>query len=283
MLPHPALKESYFFAVLMKSLPLYFSLILFLTSCTSLPQQRVGWTNSLGMSFVTVPIVSLAQPDATTAPRIKFAVTETREKDLNLIRPLLGNRKRQLLPTTAAAHISWREAFLFCEKLTAHERANGTITQRQRYRLPTDHEWSCAVGIGQLEDPQQSPEQKNNQLAGYPWGSSWPPPQGAGNYCGEETLGFYKQDLLRGYTDLQALGASRAGTSQPNALGLRDLGGNLWEWCSDYYRPGTDWRVLRGGAWTSHRQPTLASSHRTHDPETYRSDSVGFRCVLVEE
>jgi formylglycine-generating enzyme required for sulfatase activity len=54
----------------------------------------------------------------------------------------------------------------------------------------------------------------------------------------------------------------------------------LWEWCEDLYRPGTNWRVLRGGAWTSRRSETMASSHRTHDPDSYRSDSVGFRCVL---
>jgi formylglycine-generating enzyme required for sulfatase activity len=259
------------------------SLALLLCSCTSLPQSRVGWTNSLGMSFVSVPVVNLANPDAATAPKIKFAITETREKDLALIRPLLGSRKRQLLPTTAAAYVSWKEAQLFCEKLTQHERANGTITNKQRYRLPTDHEWSCAVGIGQLEDPLQVPEEKNNKLEGYPWGSAWPPPAGAGNYCGEEARGFYPQEVLQGYRDLQAIGAARAGTSQPNVRGLRDLGGNLWEWCEDLYRPGTNWRVLRGGAWTSHRPPTMASSHRTHDPENYRSDSVGFRCVLAED
>jgi formylglycine-generating enzyme required for sulfatase activity len=179
--------------------------------------------------------------------------------------------------------VSWLDAQRFCRWLTERERASGDISPRQRYRLPTDHEWSCAVGIGHLEKEQARPETKSNRVRGFPWGLTWPPPTGAGNYAGEEAKVHRSGAYISGFSDTQAKGAGRAGTSLPNALGLQDMGGNLWEWCEDLYRSGKDWRVLRGGAWTSYRPETMASSHRAHAPESYKSDSLGFRCVLVSE
>jgi formylglycine-generating enzyme required for sulfatase activity len=218
------------------------------------------------MAFVPVPRGS---------DKIWMAVTETRQRDL----AQMGAKRRS--SESAACGVTWHEAKAFCHALTQRERATGKIRQTERYRLPTDHEWSCAVGLGEAESPDVLPEEKSNKVQGFPWGTHWPPHRGSGNFMGEEAS--TPPNVIQGYRDPVERGPGKAGLSKPNALGLRDLAGNLWEWCEDLYRPGTNWRVLRGGAWTSWRPETLASSHRTHDPETYRSDSVGFRCVLVEE
>ena len=52
----------------------------------------------------------------------------------------------------------------FCEWLTQEERKNGKIGTDQRYRLPSDHEWSRAVGIGKDEDAGQLPANKSDKL-----------------------------------------------------------------------------------------------------------------------
>ncbi|MCP5559295.1 MAG: SUMF1/EgtB/PvdO family nonheme iron enzyme [Verrucomicrobiaceae bacterium] len=228
---------------------------------------------------MNVPIVSKAHPDPATASQLLVARTETLDSHLAVFR-----KAKPHLPGRPASEVSWSEARAFCNWLTTLERANGTIQPTQRYRLPTDHEWSCAVGIGQWEDATSSPQSKNNRLPDrYPWGSQWPPPPGAGNLCGAESRSVSPENYIAGYHDRNSSNRLRSPASKPNALGLYDLSGNLWEWCEDSFQGGTTDRVLRGGSWKSARQETLLSSHRTFDPENYRSDSVGFRCVLGDE
>jgi len=246
-----------------------------LVSCTLALTPRAGvWVNSLGMELVEVPVAG-GRP-------LRMACVETQERHLAPFRRSLG----QSAPASArpAARVSWMEARAFCDWLTQRERQAGVIGPGQRYRLPTDHEWSCAVGLGDLEKAGDLPEAKSGRIAGcFPWGETWPPPAGAGNLCGRESRRDFPESFISDYRDGMPCGRLAARASAPNALGLFDLSGSLWEWCEDRYREGTDWRVLRGGSWKSSRPQTLLSSHRTHDPEGYRSDSVGFRCVLVEE
>ncbi len=65
---------------------------------------------------------------------------------------------------------------------------------------------------------------------------------------------------------------------RPNAWGLYDMLGNVWEWCEDAYEPGSELRVLRGGSWSSNPEHVRASFRNGNVPG-YRDFRIGFRCV----
>jgi formylglycine-generating enzyme required for sulfatase activity len=170
-------------------------------------------------------------------------------------------------PTHPAVNVSWEDAKAFCAWLTKKEQEAGKIGANQKYRLPTDAEWSVAVGLG--AEPGNTPEERHGKIKDvYPWGNQWPPLQGAGNYDGSLKVDKFK------YT-------SPVGSFTANPVGLFDMGGNVWEWCEDSYRLGDDWRLLRGASWLDDYPFYLLSSYRSHFDPGNPSVIIGFRCVLV--
>src|SRR5690606_21906268 len=147
--------------------------------------------------LVTVPVAG-GRP-------VRMACVETQEQHLAVFRRSLG----QSAPSSGrpAARVSWTEARSFCNWLTQRERQAGVIGPGQRYRLPTDHEWSCAVGLGDLEEAGDLPEVKSGCMAEhYLWGEIWPPPAGAGNLCGRESWREFPDTCLTDYRDAWAGG-----------------------------------------------------------------------------
>src|SRR6185369_8074087 len=131
--------------------------------------------NSLGMKFVPVG-------DAL------FSIWQTRVKDFEVFAKAPPTLKSTSWrepgfkqgPEHPVVNVTWDEARLFCNWLTARERKEGLIGPNQEYRLPTDREWSTAVGL--REEPGPTPEARDIGVADvYPWGTRWPPPAGAGN------------------------------------------------------------------------------------------------------
>ena len=90
------------------------------------------------------------------------------------------------------------------------------------------------------------------------------------------------------------------GTLKPNKFGLKDMYGNVTEWCNDWYAPysgqkeidpkgpaqGTK-RVLRGGSWQDREKNVYSSRRWADDPATadicQGYDTYGFRCVRKAE
>jgi len=215
--------------------------------------------NGLGMKFVSVPGVS-----------VLFSIWETRVRDYEAFARLNGmSAPKPSFPQTPndpMVNVSWNEAKAFCAWLTEKEEREGRIGRSQSYRLPTDAEWSVAVGLP--PEKGKTPEEKDGGIADfYPWGNKWPPQPGVGNYASVLIVDSFQ------YT-------SPVGSFAANRHGLYDLGGNVWEWCGDRYGEWQNHRVVRGGSYESYARAHLNSSCRFYDDPGSRRGSYGFRCVL---
>lgn len=243
------------------------------------------FVNSLGMKFV--PVVKYQ--DGT---QVHFCIWETRVQDYAAYAAKNAGvdaewkdyefKGQKQGPEHPVVNVSHDDAKAFCAWLTRSERAAGRIGPRDEYRLPTDTEWSYAVGIGDREDAQATPAEKDDKLgAVYPWGTTWPPPVGAGNFCGEEAKSTFGLAAIDGYRDPHAFTAP-VGSYATNGKGLYDLSGNVWEWCEDWYDPtAKEFRVVRGGSWFYSAEVVLRSSSRDYDHPTARDADYGFRLVVV--
>jgi len=241
------------------------------------------FVNSLSMKFVPVPITG----GPTDGQRVLFSVWDTRVQDYEVF---ARETKREWPkpnfeqgPTHPAVNVSWEDAQAFCAWLTERERKEGKLSANEAYRLPSDHEWSCAVGIGALENAGATPASKDQKIGKvYPWGTQWPPPSGAGNYADETAKAARTAPYghIDGYVD-GFVRTSPAGSFEANKFGLHDMTGNVYVWCEDRYDPANEARVVRGACWATGVEPCILSSFRAHfDPKT-RADQGGFRCVLA--
>ena len=245
------------------------------------PMGGRPWTNSLGMSFVPVPGTDLL-----------FSIWETRNGDYAAFAeansdvddtwrrvaapngmPLDGGTNHPVV------NVSWHDAGRFCAWLTQKEKEEGWLAPGQFYGLPTDPQWSAAVGL--TDERRGSPKSRDGGVKNvYPWGAQWPPPPGSDNYADSAFRELFpRPPVIEGYSDGFATTAP-VGSFAPNQFGLHDLGGNVGEWCFNRYEGGKEDRVVRGGAWARSDQDVLLSSHRTSVSPDTRQIGIGFRVVL---
>ena len=149
--------------------------------------------------------------------------------------------------------VSWRDCQEFISKLNE-------LTGK-RFRLPTEAEWEYAARGG-------------NQSRGY-------------KYSGSKDPGS-----VAWYSDNSGRTTHPVGQKSPNALGLYDMSGNVFEWCQDCHRwyskdpqtnptgpeSGSD-RVLRGGGWKLYAEWCRVSCRSLGSPMD-RSDDLGLRLAL---
>jgi len=155
--------------------------------------------------------------------------------------------------TNPVDSVSWNDAADFCKKLSEKT--------RQAVRLPTEAEWEYACRAG--------------SKTGFSFGDA------------EEALGDYAW-----YRANSGDTTHPVGQKKPNAWGLYDMHGNLYEWCANWYgdypkgaltdpqdpASGKE-RVLRGGSW-SHGPDNCRAAYRYRITPDFRYINFGFRVVV---
>ncbi|MBL9146723.1 MAG: SUMF1/EgtB/PvdO family nonheme iron enzyme [Verrucomicrobiaceae bacterium] len=238
--------------------------------------KEAPFTNTLGMKFVPVP-----------GTDVLFCIHETRRQDYAAFAAeapgadISWKQATHGAANTPAGHgddhpvvsVSWEDARAFCAWLGKRE--------GRSYRLPTDREWSWAVGIGAQESTDRDPIGLSQKVEGmHAWGTDWPPPARVANLADKAFLncdpkGTVIPDYEDGFTT-----TAPVMSFPPNGLGIHDLGGNVWEWCQDKARNQGETRAARGGAFDTWKQPSLLSSYRVENLPGYRHQLWGFRVVL---
>lgn len=230
------------------------------------------WTNSLAMVFVRVP-----------ETRVWFCIWQTRIRDYGVF--VKEGHWGRLWPerpgfeqteTHPVVNVSWEDAKDFCIWLTQKERTGGLLKSNEVFRLPTDLEWSQAVGLP--KESGKTAEKRNGEFGGlYPWGkrgSNEAIKQGQG-------MGWFaippKAGNFSGGSDGFKF-TSPVGSFNPNELGIFDLGGNVYEWCVDFADDGKR-HILRGCSWAN---TPSASSIREYTLPDNMIGNFGFRCVFSD-
>lgn len=150
--------------------------------------------------------------------------------------------------------VSWKDAITFCNLLSAKAglkpcyliNSAEDITfhiKANGFRLPTEAEWEYACKAG---------------TTGIRYGEL-------------DTIAWYKGNSERTTHDVR--------TKEPNAWGLYDMLGNVWEWCSDIYDETVygSYRIIRGGGWSDEERGCMATNRRRSHPTSFKIDDLGFR------
>lgn len=168
-------------------------------------------------------------------------------------------------------NVSYEEAVMFCKMLTTKEAGSGRI-----YRLPTEAEWEYACRGGA------------RSYQAFSFGNSLSSKQAnfAGNYPDVREKARPGDYLAR---------TCKVGSYPANAFGLKDMHGNVYEWCADWY--GEDYyarsprrdpqgpsegsrRIIRGGCWNEAGLSSRSAWRNARAPSK-RDNDLGFRVVLI--
>lgn len=151
--------------------------------------------------------------------------------------------------------VTWKEAASFCNSLSlkyglepcyVFVKENEEVifdSSADGFRLPTEAEWEYACRAG---------------TSGIRYG---------------------KLGLIAWYRDNSERTTHDVGKKEPNAWGLYDMLGNVWEWCSDLYDTEVygSYRIFRGGGWCDEERSVMATTRRRSHPLKFKIEDLGFR------
>jgi formylglycine-generating enzyme required for sulfatase activity len=218
--------------------------------------------NSIGIEFKLLPGGTFTMGEGADAHQVtltkpfEIAVYELTQEQASKITKV--NPSAFKGPQNPVEQVSWDDAVEFCRKLSAlpAEKQAGYV-----YRLPTEAEWEYACRAG--------------TTTAYSFGDS------------DSELGDYAW-----YVENSGKTTHPVGGKKPNAWGLYDMHGNVFEWCQDWH--GGDYpsgsvtdptgaavgslRVIRGGSWLIISDYCRSAYRYGHSP-VFRYHSLGFRVL----
>ena len=246
--------------------------------------NKVIITNSIGMKLVYIPPgeFMMGSPsseehrDSDEGPQLRvriskgfymgvYEVTQAQYKAIGH-----ANRSRFKGDNLPVENVPWSHTVEFCRRLSQKE--------AKTYRLPTEAEWEYACRAGTTTTFNTGETISTDQA----------------NYDGNYVYGNGSKGVCRKKT-------TEVGSFRPNAFGLYDMHGNVWEWCQDWYderyytkiplknpavdpvgQPTRKERVLRGGSWDSN--PWFCrSAYRPGNSPMSSFVRCGFRVVMEIE
>ncbi len=225
-----------------------------------------AFTNGAGMKLVLIPggRFTMGPPGST------WNVTLAKPFHLGVTEVTMGQyrlwKKDHAVPGSAkefnddrpAAHVSWDDAVAYCKWLSGRpeEKKAGRV-----YSLPTEAQWEWAARAGTRTSRHFGDDAKGQEK--YTWFNVTYTP----NPKHEE----------------KGRGRRPVGKLLPNAWGLHDMYGNVWEWCADRREDaGTGEKrdpVMRGGSWRSGASHCTSAAFDPAAPAT-RADNIGFRVAV---
>ena len=252
----------------------------------SLQAMEKHQRNSIGMEFVLIPPGSFFMGTPGEGPprkanEIHQEVTLTRpfymqttEVTVAQWRNVMGERffaKKKGAPDMPVVKVSWQDCEEFIRKLNTL--GEGT------YRLPTEAEWEYACRSGSTTP--------------YSWGETID--------CSKAMYSnntLKSNECVKDVTTEKKLPADQPAPVKsyaPNAWGLYDMSGNVWEWCQDWYAPYPEGavtdpqgpktgsaRVRRGGSWYGKGSRCRCANRNWSHPAN-RYQTTGFRLVMEAE
>ncbi len=216
---------------------------------------------------VTVPEFWMGKVAVTQEQWAAVAALKKVERDLELDPAKFKGEKRPV------EKVSWEEAIEFCKRLSQYS--------EQLYSLPSEAQWEYACRAGTTTPFHFGPT-ITTDLANYE-GTDWTYNGKAftGNY-GKGPKGVYREETMN------------VESFKPNAFGLYDMHGNVWEWCLDdwhnsykdepkdaiAWESSNELKVMRGGSWYD-ISLFCSTAFRLRNARDYRDSFIGFRVISV--
>ncbi|MDE0866082.1 MAG: formylglycine-generating enzyme family protein [Rubripirellula sp.] len=226
------------------------------------PVELPESTNLIGMKFKLIPAGKFTMGEANNAHEVtltepfKMGIHEVTQAQYEQVMGVNSSRFKS--SDNPVEMVSWDDAVEFCRRLS--ELPKEKLAENV-YRLPTEAQWEYACRAGTTT--KFSFGDDDSDLGDYAW-----------------------------YGDNSRRNTHPVGSKLPNAWGLSDMHGNVYEWCQDWYgnypdRAVTDptgagtgsFRVFRGGGWSLIAEYCRSASRSRREP-SFRSNLLGFRVSL---